>query len=673
MAMDPVRVSVMNNRFTAIVEEASATLHRTAHTTFVKLVQDYQCALATPDGDIFAYPSQSGVTSFIGLPLNGIIDALDTAALRPGDCIITNDPFGTDGVVTHMMDVTLLRPIFVDDRLLAFAWAFVHASDIGGAVPGSISPAFTEIFQEGLRLRPVHLFRAGRLNNDVKNILLDNSRIPDELWGDLTAMLSALQSMDRRLTQLCQRYGFAEVRAAMDEVIAFSEAKTHAVFAQIPDGTYRFSDYVEGIDEGDLVQIQAAMHVRGDKIELDFTGTDPQIAAAYNIVSGRRTHPYIALALISYVLSVEPDTPRNAGLLRPVSTTVPRGTVLNAEFPAPGGSRVASGSRVYDVVLGCLNRALPGGVTAAGAGASGIIVVSARDPLTGRNRVSVINPICGGSGGRRAVDGVDGIDSRHAALRSVPAEIVEIETVMVMRAFKILEDSQAAGRWRGGAAVVLELENDGLEATMTVRGMNRFRFRPWGIRGGEPGRLGEVVLNPGMPSARSIGKIKVLELRRGDVVKITTSSGGGFGDPLDREPARVALDVRHGVLSTFRARSVYGVVLGAAGAVDEIATARERANCSRERPARPMFSLGPERDEYDRIWPVEIRARLARRVLAEAPDIRKHLMRAVRVRLHDRTEPVDETTLDRTIATELEELGQRLPGAAGIRKGEDRR
>jgi len=200
--MDAIQTAIMNNRFTAIVEEASATLHRTAHTTFTKLVQDYQCSIATVDGDMFAYPIQSGVNVFMGLPIRPMIEIIGIENMRPGDCYITNDPFGTDGLVTHLMDVTTLRPIFHENELIAFSWAFIHASDIGGAVPGSISPDFTEVFQEGLRIRPMHIFKEGELVEEIRDIYLDNSRIPNDIWGDFKAMFSAQKSMDRRLNEL---------------------------------------------------------------------------------------------------------------------------------------------------------------------------------------------------------------------------------------------------------------------------------------------------------------------------------------------------------------------------------------------------------------------------------------------------------------------------------------
>lgn len=655
--MDPVRTAIMNNRFSAIVEEASTVLHRTAHTTFVKLVQDYQCALVTPEGDIFAYPSQSGVTVFIGLPLQETLDRIGRENFEPGDCYITNDPFFTDGLVTHMMDVTLIYPIFRDDKLVAFGWSFVHASDIGGAVPGSISPTFTEFFQEGVRVRPIKLFERGKLNQDAKNIFLDNSRIPEEMWGDFQAMLSAMKSMDRRLNQLCDRYGVEAVETGMREVIDFAEVKARQVISRIPDGEYSFSDYLEGIEENQHAHICATMRVKGDEVELDFTGTDPQVAAAYNFIIGDRTHPYVTQALTYYIMSMEPGAPKNAGLLRPIKMKAPRGTVINAEYPAAMGSRVAAGTRVFDAVLGCLNQALPEGVMAAGAGMVGIIVVNAQDPTTGNPRVNVLNPIIGGGGGRIGMDGIDGVDGRSGALKSIPTEVLEVETVMHMRRYHLLADTQSPGRWRGGAALVMEIENTGYEASMTVRGMNRFKFRPWGLKGGMPGKLGEVTFNAGTPTEKSIGKIRVLKMDRGDVVTIISPAGGGFGDPLDREPALVMKDVRMDLLTQGVAREVYGVVISD-GAVDQEQTRNLRAGMLSKGRELKMFDYGPERDAYNAIWTPEIRSLLSRNVLALPKASRQRTIEYVREHLTVRGERV----LTADISKSLQEAAQVLGG-----------
>lgn len=657
--MDAVRTAIMNNRFNAIVEEASAAVYRTAHTTFVKLVQDYQCALATADGDMFAYPVMSGVNVFIGAPLRATLDAIGRENLRPGDIIITNDPFGTDGLVTHLMDITLLYPIFRDNKLIAVGWAFVHASDIGGAVPGSISPAFSEVFQEGIRVRPMKLYDRGVLNENIKSIYQDNSRIPNELWGDIQAMISGMKSMDRRINELCDRYGRDAVEEGMQDVINYAESKARAVIKTIPDGRYEFSDYLEGISEGQLAYFTVTLTVQGSDIEVDFSGTDPQLPAAYNLTTGATTHPYLIQCLIAFILTMDPLTPRNSGILRPIKGHAPRGTVLNGVFPCSGGSRAASATRAYDAILGCLNQALPDGLAAAGAGMMGVIVVAAPDPRNGRDRVSVINTIGGGSGARRDRDGVDGTEVRYSQ-RSVPVEMTEVETVIIMRAIRLIPDSRRAGRYAGGAAIEMELENSGSRAIVTVRNMNRFVFAPWGFNGGEPGRIGSTTVNPGTADERSIGKISVLELRQGDVVRITSPAGGGFGNPLERDPEAVRREVADGMLSVDRARESYGVVFDECGGVDEAATNGERSR--RTGTTKDQFAFCAERQRHDNVWDLPTRRYLANFALSCEPRIRSQLVLRVHNRMLDRGVPVEMSDLEEVLFQEVAFLaGKTVP------------
>ena len=651
--MDAVRTAIMSNRFNAIVEEASAAVYRTAHTTFVKLVQDYQCALATAEGDMFAYPMMSGVNVFIGSPLRPTLDAIGRDNLKPGDIIITNDPFSTDGLVTHLMDVTLLYPIFRDDRLIAVGWSFVHASDIGGAVPGSISPAFTEVFQEGLRVRPAKLYEEGVLNKTIKSIFEDNSRIPAELWGDIQAMISGLKSMDRRINELCDRYGRDTVEQGMRDVIGYAETKARAVIRKIPDGVYSFSDYLEGINEGQLAYFSVTLTVRDDEVDVDFTGTDPQLAAAYNLVTGATTHPYVVQCLITFILTMDPLTPRNSGILRAIHAHAPRGTVLNAVFPASGGSRAASATRAYDIIMGCLNQALPEGVGAAGAGMAGVIVVSAPDPRTGRDRVNVINTIHGGGGGRRISDGVDGTEVRYSQ-RMVPVEVIEVETPVIMRAIRIVPDSRRAGRFASGAALEMEMENTANRAVMTVRNMNRFVFAPWGFRGGEQGLLGKTIVNPGQPDERSIGKISVLEMGQGDVVRITSPTGGGFGDPMERDLGAIAGEIESGMLLHERAADVYAVVFDAQGRIDQAGTEVKRTE--RRNPDLPDFNFCAERKRHDHVWNVPTRRKLASMALSFELRIRSQLVANVHKRMLAAGTTVDDDMLQVIVSEEAARL-----------------
>ncbi|SDU42941.1 hydantoinase B/oxoprolinase family protein [Stappia sp. ES.058] len=641
--MDPIQTTIMNNRFTAIAEEASATLRRTAHTTFVKLVQDYQCAMATPDGDMFAYPTQNGVNVFIGLPLKALIDAIGIENMRPGDCFITNDPFTTKGVVTHLMDVTMLRPVFYDGELVAVTWAFVHCSDIGGAVPGSISPKFTEYFQEGLRVRPMRLIDQGKIVPEIRDIFLYNSRIPDAMWGDFMAMLSALQSMDKRLGELFDRYGVTMIKDGINDAIDFAELKARSIIREIPDGTYYFADYLEGISPGDYYFLNTSMRIEGDSIFFDFSGSDPQMPSSYNFVTGDLTHPYLVQAVVYFLLSKDKDIPRNAGILRPVKVNTPQGTLMNALPPAATGVRTASSTRIYDTIIGCLNQAYEKPVIAAGTGQAGIMVVNDFSPVDGRERVNVINPLCGGGGARNIVDGIDGTDPRFGHLQSVPTEVIEVETVMLVHAYRLVSDSQAAGEYRSGTGIEFVMENTGLPAKMTVRGMNRFNFRPWGVGGGHPGSLGQVILNPGEKTEKNIGKIDVLNLETGDVVQIRTPTGGGFGNPLDRSLDAIASDLKRELLSQSRAEEVYGVVFGPGGEIDREATEENRKRIleTPQNKSHSIFDRGPEMDAYRTIWSDEARSWLAKEALKQTFSLRQALLTKVRDDFSGRGEPVE--------------------------------
>jgi N-methylhydantoinase B len=297
---------------------------------------------------------------------------------------------------------------------------------------------------------------------------------------------------------------------------------------------------------------------------------------------------------------------------------------MNAEFPAAMGNRWVAVMRCYDVVLGCLNQAFPGGIAACGSGQAGIISVAGVDGRTGRRHVSVVEPFIGGSGGRRDADGLDGIDQPVAFLRSAPAEVVETETQLVLRRFSYEPGSAAPGRHRGGHAMRIELENRGLAATVTVRGLDRFRFQPFGVMGGASGSAGSTVLNPGTAGERDIGKIDVLELRQGDVLRMITPSGGGFGDPFTRDAALVAAEVAEGTLTPAQARERYGV------GADTSETARLR---SEPRPVPTAFTFGPARRALEETWPEDASAALAAAMLAAPAGLRPHLLAALRARL----------------------------------------
>jgi len=643
--VDPVRTEVMTNRFAAIVEEASQIAYRTAHTTFVKMTQDYQVGLATPDGEFFGYPYMSGVTSFIGLSLKGGIDAVGLENFSEGDIVICNDPFGSDGMCTHTMDVHLLRPIFHNGRVIAFAWAFIHSSDIGGAVPGSISPTSSDVFQEGIRLRAAHIYRGDVLNQELLDVFWDNCRIPEQNWGDLQAMIAGLKTMEKHLHELCDKHGVDDVEGGIRDTMDYAEMKVRRVLSDIPDGEYKFSDYLEGVhDPNDTVFINVRLVVDGDEILLDFSGSDPQVPAALNFITGDATHPFLALAVINYVLTTSPDIPTNSGVVRPMRTIAPRGSILNCDFPAAMGNRWVTVMRVYDAVLGCLNQALDGGPVTAGAGQGGIMLCAHKIPETGLSRAAVVQPMIGGSGARCNGDGVDGVDGPFGFLRSTPVEYVEVESPLIVRQFRFKEDSIAAGYHRGGAAIVIDVENTDVEVIFTVRGVDRYVLRPWGTKGGQSGYLGSACLNPDGPKEVDIGKIKVITLGHRDVLRMITPAGGGYGDALDRETERIWKDICSGLLSRDKASEDYGVVFVEDG-IDTDAT-DERRQSLRESCATPAnFRFGPEREAQDHIWPPDVRAKLAIAAMQVPASLRYPLLTDIRATMNRTGETVSEARL----------------------------
>ncbi|MCL2428516.1 MAG: hydantoinase B/oxoprolinase family protein, partial [Alphaproteobacteria bacterium] len=627
--MDPVRTEVMRNRFAAIAEEASNVAYRSAYTTFVKQTQDYQVALANLDGEFFAYPLHAGVTSSVCQNVRGLVDEIGIDNLGPGDIIISNDPFSGDALCTHTMDIHLIRPVFRDGQPIAFAWAFIHASDIGGAAPGSISPTNYEVFQEGVRIRPSLFYRNGEPNRGLWQFFADNSRIPDLIWGDLEAMMSGLALLDRRTQELCDRYGTEELLASIADVLALSELKSRAAIARLNDGEYEFHEYLEAFQGEGFIFMQAKMIKHGETLEMDFSGSDPQVRYALNFTTGTRPHPFLCMPVVNWILTVEPAIPMSGGIIRPIRTHAPRGTFMNATFPAAMGNRWVAVMRVYDAILGCLNQAVTGGIAAAGAGQAGIISLASTDPRSGRRHVSVIEPFVGGSGGRRSGDGVDGIDQPVGFLKSAPVEIVELETPLVIRRFALEPGSPGPGRFRGGHAMRIDIENRSFSSVMTVRGLERFRFQPWGLNGGGAGAHARCILNPGRNTEHEVGRIDVLELSRGDTLRMITPSGGGFGDPFERDPTRVLEEVLDGLLSPDEAQSLYGVVIQD-GAVDAAATRNARSG---PRCPTDLFTLGCARETLERSWPPAVSAVLALAVSSAPTTVRTHIVSAIREEL----------------------------------------
>src|SRR5215212_534678 len=603
MAIDRVTLEVLRNHFQAIVEDMARIMERTAYTTFVKETADFSTGLVSAGGEYVAYPWKLGASSYLGMNMKTALDYFDH--YDEGDIIICNDAYLTGPLCTHLPDVHILRPIFYEGKIVCWGYSFVHSSDIGGTVPASVWPRATEIFQEGLRMRPIKLYRAGVLSEDVLHLILDNCRIPEMNWGDIKSMCASVNSCDRRVQEMIRKFGVQTVVEGIDAVLDYTEQRARAALATIPDGTYEFYDYMEDDLQSEVpIRIKMKLTVAGDEVHLDFTGSDPQVSSALNIASWGVTHPFICQAITAYIVTQDPQIPKASSLLRPVKVTAPPGTIINSQFPAPIGVRYGTVFRVFDSILGALAKALPGQIPGCPAGAISPVVASLLEPLTGKRHVQVVEPMLGGGGGRYNMDGVDAADSTSGFLRNTPVESIEVEVPIVMRRYQLIPDTGGAGQYRGGLAVRLDFQFYHPDSIVTARGMERFKLQPWGVAGGAPGTSGSCVVNRGTPEARDIGKVDVLRLQPGDEVSIFSPSGGGHGDPRERDPELVRRDVRAGFLSAGRARESFGVVLQLDGTVDVTATERARANMP-STSAEP-FDFGERRAELERRWPPEL-------------------------------------------------------------------
>ncbi|MPZ89518.1 MAG: hydantoinase B/oxoprolinase family protein, partial [Nitriliruptorales bacterium] len=493
--LDSVLLEVVRGQLQGVVEEMGELVMRCGHTVFVKETQDFVVALVTPEGEVAACSERVGIWIGIGQDFKAVIDA--GGPYQPGDVWFTNDPEQSAGLVTHLPDTFCWRPIFDDGTLLCFAAAFIHCTDVGGLAPGSIAPSAVDQHQEGIVMPVTRLVAGDEIRREILDIFLRNSRIPEQNRGDLLAMLGALRRAEARVDQLVAKLGSGTVRAALYDVLDYAEEQARAIIRDLPDGDHVFWDYLEGdlAPGGRPVRIRLALRVRGDELTLDFEGTDPQVTAAFNIPSyGRDGHYLLVLAIVNYLRTVQPRVVYNSGLVRPVKLAVPRGTLLNPEPMAPCGARQATFFRVADVVLGALAVALPDRMPAAGCGQGSIMLVSTPS-LDGQRRVvSIVQPLVGGSGGRRDADGTDGVDFATGFYRNIPSETLESEVPVLVERYGLREDSGGPGRIRGGTGLRYSIRMLATGSIITARGLERFSFQPWGRQGGGPGANGRCVL-----------------------------------------------------------------------------------------------------------------------------------------------------------------------------------
>ncbi|HEV7266474.1 MAG TPA: hydantoinase B/oxoprolinase family protein [Falsiroseomonas sp.] len=599
MRTDPITLQVLRNHCRAAAESMATTLYRTAHSTFVKETEDFTVQFLDAQGKTCAVPLDLGATWYPGVDYEAAI-GLVPGGYAPGDIAMTNDPY-SGYLATHSPDTNMWKPVFHEGRIIAFAGGHIHNVDVGGAVPASLSRTLTEVHQEGIRVPPSKLFHEGVLDEKLLRVILANVRVPDQNWGDLKALIAAVNTGERRILDLVRRFGVRTLVDGMADLLDYGEAQARAVLAGLPDGEYAFADYCdEDGPDGDPLRLKLTLRITGDSAVLDFTGTDPQTLSSMNVPTGGHARHSLLMVGVYYVLSaLSPKIMLNFGTTRPFTCILPEGSVVNPQHPAAVGMRSLTCARLRSLVFGAFVQAAPERLPAAPAGSSSIINISGENRRTGRRSIVAVAPIVGGGGGMPHRDGTDGSGADAAYLKNSPVEITESEAPVRVLRYGLMPDSGGAGAHRGGLATVLEFTTDAPDAVVTARNRDRSVFQPWGTLGGRPGAASTFALNPGTPAERNLGNTDLFNLPPGAVVRIVSPGGGGRGDPFTRATGAVLADVRSGRLTRDAAERDYGVVIRDSH-VDEQATAGLRAG--QPDRAGQRFDFGPARLAHEQVW-----------------------------------------------------------------------
>jgi N-methylhydantoinase B len=588
MISDPIEFELFKNALFGIADEMALTVFRTTYSGVLKDNMDYSTAMF--DG--------TGVLVAQGLTLPGHLGSMPTAmaALKaafagrifPGDVFVFNDPY-RGGM--HLPDIFVFKPIFYGDTRIGWAGAVCHHTDVGGRVPGSNASDSTEIFQEGLRIPPLKLYERGVRNETLFQLIETNVRVPVKVFGDLRAQLAASHIAERALGEMAAQYGVEKLAHYMTELVDYAERMTRAAIRELPDGAYDFLDHIDddGIDVGRPIPLKVTITKQGDMIEVDWTGTAPQVKGAIN-----NTLSYTKSASYCAIRSILPQNiPTNEGVFRAITVTAPEGTIANMLLPGACAARGLTGFRMVDCMFGALAKMLPDLVFAASDGGNTGVSIGGWDAE--RKPFIYVDFTCCAWGARPYADGLDGNSHIYANMASQPIEVTESEQPLQITAYEFIPDAMGPGKWRGGAPFRREYKLLADEAVLQVRS-DRRAFRPFGLYGGGAGRPSMNYLNPDENPAPLPSKL-TMTMKKGDLFRHEVAGAGGWGDPLERDPALVLRDVLNEFVSARSAREDYGVVLtGEPPAVDAAATAalRRQRRAAHTGADKPVYNWGEQ-------------------------------------------------------------------------------
>jgi len=615
MAIDQVTLQIFANHCSAAAETTARTLLRTAHSTFVRESEDFTIGIVSPTGQTFASPFSFGATWFVGLDYGSAIEMIDE--YHEGDICLTNDPY-SGFVCTHSPDMHLWKPVFHHGELLCFIAGHIHNTDVGGAVPATLSRTLSEVHQEGIRIPPSKIYSRGVLNEELLNIMLANVRMPEQNWGDMKAQAAAMNTGEQKILAIVNRFGAKTFKEGAKQLLDLAEQQARHLIRKMPDGEYFFCDYMDEDGPGGYpARIAVNLIINGDEIVFDFTGSDPQLTSSLNIpTGGDERHVLMMIALVYVLYTLDPTILRNAGLARAARCILPEGSIVNPKFPAAVGMRSLGTVRAMSAVFGAFAQALPHFLQAGPGGGGTLVNVRTTDNRTGRQVMANVSPITAGAGGSADEDGAEGNGHNESFFKNTPVEINEAETPIKILGYSLAPDSGGPGKHRGGLATSLTFKVFAPNTTITARNRDRVRFTPYGIAGGAAGASSEFILNPGSDKEVSLGNTDVVNLNPGDVVRFTGAGGGGWGSPLERPVEKVLTDVRRGFVTVAGARRDYAVVIDE-NEVDTAATAALRKQKSAEK-SDTFFGHSPGRVEFESRWTLSAYDQLTK-VLTQLP------------------------------------------------------
>jgi N-methylhydantoinase B len=540
---DPVELEIFKSLFHSIAEEMGAALRRTAFSPNIKERRDYSCAVFDSAGEVIAMGDHMPV--HLGSMPMSVRAAIDRLELGPGDAAILNDPFFGG---THLPDITLVAPVYVSQQSRGgkrarpttkadfYVSSRAHHADVGGTYPGSMGLC-REIYQEGLRIPPVKLVRAGQTDRDVLALILNNVRTPGEREGDLGAQIAACHTGATRLREICSRYGLERVQRATGDLLEYSEEMMRAFLKQVPPGIFRAEDFLDNDGISDRpVRIAVTVTIERSPVRtgrrpgskqplviVDFTGTDSQVEGSINAVAAIT---YSACFYIFRCLLAE-DVPATAGLMRPIRVITPAGTVVNARPPAAvAGGNVETSQRIVDVLLRALAQAIPDRIPAAASGTMNNLTIGGIDPRTGEP-FAYYETVAGGMGARPTKPGVSGVHTHMTNSLNTPAEALEYAYPLRVRRYSFRPGSGGAGKYPGGDGIVREIEVLG-DAEVTLLA-DRRSLGPYGLRGGADGKPGRAqVVHQDGSTEELPGKFNK-RLRANERIRIETPGSGGWG------------------------------------------------------------------------------------------------------------------------------------------------